>query len=84
MRQMVRGNGSMPGETKQQYSRETKHKKVRKEEKRQGEWYDQDRATAGSMWPTLRLSVQERGVKEMQQGREDERVEEGVRENMKV
>lgn len=34
MRQMVRGNGIMPGETQQQHSRETKHKKVRKEEKR--------------------------------------------------
>lgn len=57
--------------------------KVRKEEKRQGEWYGQERATADSMWPSLRLSVQERGVKEMQRGREDERVEEGVRKNMK-
>lgn len=68
----------MPGETKQHHRGETKHKKVRKEEKRQGEWYGQERDTAGSMWPPLRLSAQERGMKEMQQGRE-----EGARGNMK-
>lgn len=34
MRQMVKGNGIRPGETKQQRSRETKHKKSKR--KRQG------------------------------------------------
>ena len=37
-------------------------------------------ATAGSMWSSQRLSVQESGVREMQRGREDETVGEGVRE----
>lgn len=41
----------MPGGTQQQQRRETKLKKVRKEKKRQSEWYSQERATAGSLWP---------------------------------
>lgn len=65
MRQMVRGDGIMPGETQQQQSREklTQKGEKKKGKKRQSEWYGQERATADSMWSSPRLSVHERGMK---------------------
>lgn len=54
---MVRGSGVTPEENQQQQSRETKHKKSEKRGKKAGEWEGQESATAGSMWPSLRLSV---------------------------
>lgn len=72
VKQMVRGNGVTPGETEQQQSRETEHGEVRKEEKsRRG--YGQERVTAGSMWPSLRVGVQQRKMKVRSKGQKRRR-----------
>lgn len=75
---MVRGNGIMPGETKQQHCTETKHKKVRKEAGRvvrPGESHYRQHVAISKAW-----CARERD--EGNAGGEGGR-EEGVRENMK-
>lgn len=66
---------------KQNSSRAEKLNTKKREKRKKGRRVvrPRERATAGSMWPSLRLSVQQREMKGKEQGTEEETAEEGVR-----